>query len=236
MRLRPVLIAAMLGAAVAPAVVEAAPSSLRFTVGSSGVTCSMTTASVACQSATSARTVSATLTRNSKVAACSQPEGASPGCVLWPGVVYENLLQQNPEPRVGRFACIPIGLIGSDLTGVVCTVAKTGKGFRITAGKVSRVNQIPPGPHPPCTRAALTVALERAYHKRPLAPSYLSRGWQCAGRYARADLIDVHNGQGDDITVVFRATGRSWSVAARGKICVDGEVPARIWFLACAVN
>jgi hypothetical protein len=236
MRLRPVFIAATLAAALTPAVVAAAPSSLQFTVASSGVSCSMTTASVACQSATSSQTVSATLTADSKVATCSQPQGASPGCILWPGAVYQNLLLQNPEAKVGRFACIPLGLIGSAYTGVVCTVVKTGKGFRITAGKVSLVSQISAGPHPPCTRAALTAALERAYHKRSLAPSYLSKGWACAGSYARGDLIDVHNGQGDDITVVFRAAGRAWRLTGRGKICENGEVPARIWFLSCAVN
>ncbi len=228
--------AAMFAAALAPAGVAAVPSRLSFSVGSSDVMCSMTTASVSCQSATSSQTISATVTPDSKVATCNQPQGSSPGCILWPGAAYKNLLLDNPEPTVGPFACIPIGAVGITVTGVVCTVVATGEGFRMTAGKVSRVSQISAGPHPPCTRSALTAALERAFHERSLAPSYLSRGWQCAGSYARGDLIDVHGHIADDVTVVFRAAGRVWTLAGRGNICEDGEVPARIWFLACAVN
>lgn len=235
MRFRLIFIAAMLAAAPAPAAVAAAPSSLRFTVGSSGVTCSMTTASVSCQSATSSLTVSATLTPDGNVATCSQPQGSSPGCILWPGAVYKDLLLDNPEPTVGRFACIPLGDVFTDPTGVVCTVTATGKGFRITAGKVSRVSQISPGPHPPCTRAALTAALERAYHERSLAPSYLSKGWQCVGSYALGQFIDVHDGQGDDVTVVFRAAGPVWRLGGAAD-CWDGKIPARIWLFSCAVN
>ncbi len=236
-RLRLVFIAAMFAAALAPAVVAAAPSSLSFTVGSSGVMCSMTTASVSCQSATSSQTVSATLTPDSNVATCSEPQGSSPGCILWPGVVYKKLLITDSAPTVGPFACIPTGRdFFTNATGVVCTVIATGKGFRITTGNLSRVSQISAGPHPPCTRAALTGALKRAFHKRSLAPSYLSRGWQCVGSYALGQFIDVHGRIADDITAVFRATRRVWTLAGRGKICEDGEIPARIWYFSCAVN
>jgi hypothetical protein len=149
--------------------------------------------------------------------------------------MYMNLVG-NPEPTVGPFACIPIGEVGISFTGVVCTVTATGKGFRMTAGSVSRVSQISPGPHPPCTRAALTAALARAYHRRSLAPSRLSKGWECAGSYARAVLIDVHGGTADDVTVVFRAKGRTWRSIGRNVICNNGEVPARIWYFSCAVS
>jgi hypothetical protein len=237
MRFRVVFVAAMLAAALAPALVAAeSSSSLKFTVAGTGVTCVMTTASVSCQTATSAVTVSAVLTPDGRVARCRQPQGSSPGCVLWPGAVYENLFITNPEPRVGGFACIPLGVFSGNVTGVVCTVVATGKGFRITTGNAVRLDQISPGPHPPCTRAALTGALERAYHERSLAPSYLSKGWQCAGNYARGDLIDVHGGVSDAVTVVFRGTGRVWTLRGRGTICEDGEIPARLWFFACAVN
>ena len=120
-------------------------------------------------------------------------------------------------------------------TGAVCTVAATGKGFRITATQVRAVNQVTAGPHPPCTRAALTGALERALHKRSLAPSHLSRGWVCAGNYARADFIALHDGTGDDIVEVFRGKGRQWQSVGRGRICLDGELPAPI-YVACTVD
>jgi hypothetical protein len=236
MRFRLALMAALGAAGLAPAAVAAASSSLRFTIANTGVTCAMTAASASCQTATSSATISATLTPDGSAAICRQPRSASPGCILWPGAMYKNVFIDNPEPTVGRFACIPIGNLAASITGTVCTVSATGKGFRITTGKVARVNQISPGPHPACTRAALTAALERAYRKRSLAPSYISRGWQCAGNYARADLIDVHGHVADDVTVVFRAAARVWSLAGRGKVCEDGEIPARIWLRSCAVN
>jgi len=213
-------------------------SSTPVAVGSRGVTCAMTKAVVSCRSAASSRSVSATLTPNGKVATCSQPLWSSPGCVPRPGAVYGSLFATNPEPRVGPFACIPIGrsLFAPNPLGAVCTVLSSGKGFRITPGSVSRVSQISPGPHPPCTRAALTAALERAYRRPSLTPSYLARGWQCVGSFARADLIDVHGRISDDITVVFRADGRAWRPIGRGNVCEDGEIPARIWYFACAVN
>ncbi len=243
MRFRLVFIAVMLATVLAPAVVAAASSSQSFTVGSSGVSCSTKTASVSCQSATSARTVSATLTPNSKVAMCSQPAGASPGCILWPGAVNQ---QFNPPiankggPLVGRFGCIPLARnivsVFSNPTGVVCTVTATGNGFRITAGKVSRVSTISPGPHPPCTAAAFTAALERVNHKS-LAPSYVasSQVW-CAGSYGVGGLIDVYNGEGDEVTVIFRAAGRTWTTDDGDTICSNGDIPARIWSLACNSN
>jgi hypothetical protein len=227
------LIIMLLVAGLVPAVTSAAPSSQRFTVGSTGVTCAIVSTSVSCQSATSSRTVSATISPDGKVATCSAPQGSSPGCVLWPGAVYKNFF---PGPPSGRFACIPLGNdFFTKPTGVVCSVIATGEGFRITAGKVSRVSTISPGPHPPCTKVALAAALERAYHERSLAPSYLSKGSQCVGSYAVGQFIAVHDGQSDDVTVVFRAAGRAWRLGGSAD-CGNGEIPARIWYFSCAVN
>jgi hypothetical protein len=233
-RSRPfVVIAATLAVCAAAAGVATAASSVSFTIGNTGAECSLTAQAVSCQTSNSARTLSATLSPDGTVTMCSQPQGASPGCILWPGVVLQQF--SIPEPQVGPFECIPIAhLLFTKPVGVVCSVVSTGKGFRITAGKISRVSTISKGPHPPCTRAALTAALERAYHKRSLAPSHLAGGWQCAGSFARGDFIDLSGPA--DVTVVFRAARRTWRLAGRGKICEDGEIPARIWYFACAVN
>jgi hypothetical protein len=155
--------------------------------------------------------------------------------VLWPGAAYKNLFRQQPEPVVGPFACIPIGW-WNKATGAVCTVVKSGKGFRITADQVKHVAVISSGAHPPCTRRALSDALKRSLHKRSLAPSYLAKGWRCAGDYASGDYIDVHGpGTGDDYTVMFRGKGRRWRLVPRQKVCLDGKLPAQI-YLACTVN
>lgn len=206
-------------------------------IGNTGAACSMTSLVVSCQTATSARTLSATLAPDGKVALCNQPQGASPGCVLWQNPAFPPGFVTNLEPRIGPFACVPIERFGiSSATGAVCTLVATGKGFRIRTGKVSRVSTISKGPHPPCTRGALSAAIERSFHKRSLAPSYLARGWQCVGSFARGDFIDVHGRIADDVTVVFRQARRSWTLGGRGNVCEDGEIPARIWYLSCAVN
>ena len=212
----------------------AGSSIVKFTIKGSGVSCVMTSASVACQASNSAATLSATLTPDSQVTQCSQPQGSSPGCVLWPGANYKDGFIDDPEPEVGPFACIPLGSPATP-TGAVCTVVKTGKGFRVSSRKVSKVDQLRAGPHPPCTKAALSAALERAFHKRSLAPSFLAKGFVCAGNYARGDYIDEQGGTGDDITVVFGVKGRKWTLIGRGKDCEDGELPAQIYF-ACTVN
>jgi glucokinase len=64
----------------------------------------------------------------------------------------------------------------------------------------------------------------------------VAKGAKCAGSYAVAQFIDVHGRIADDVTVVFRAAGGAWTAAGRGNVCVDGEIPARIWFSSCAVN
>jgi hypothetical protein len=234
MRTRLALITIILALVATPAIAAAPTSPVKLTIPGTGISCVLTTASAQCQGATSATTFAATLTPAGQVT-CRQPQGASPGCVLWPGARYQNLFLAQPEPTVGPFACIPIGMF-TRATGAVCTVAKTGQGFRITAGGVVQVNQAGSSPHPPCTRAALTAALLRGLHKRSLAPSHFDPGWVCAGNYARADWTDVHGGTGDDIVVLYRAKGRQWQLVSRGgKICVDGELPAPI-YIACTVD
>jgi hypothetical protein len=234
MRHRLVLLTITLAAAATPAVAATPTTPIKLTIPRTGVSCALTTASVSCQGATSAATFSATVTAHGQVTTCRQPQGATPGCTLWPGARYKNVFLGLPEPAVGPLACIPIGL-WSKPTGAVCTVAATGKGFRITAAQVRAVSQVSAGLHPPCTRPALTSAIERALHKRSLAPSYLTRGWQCVGNYARADYIVVHGHTGDDTVVVFRGKGRQWQAVGRGRICLDGELPAPI-YIACTVD
>lgn len=230
-----VIVAALLFcAAVAGAATS--PRSMRFTVGKTGVACSMTSSAVSCQTAGSARTMSATVKPDGNVTICREPQGASPACALGVGGPFAQGFVATPLAQVGGFTCIPLGPFGPAATGAVCTVTATGKGFRISADRIKRISQISPAPHPPCTRAALSAALDRAFHTRSLAPSHLARGWQCVGSFARGDFIDVHGGTGDDITVVFRAAGSTWRLVGRGKVCEDGEIPARIWYFSCAVN
>ena len=233
-RLRLALTTTILALAATPAVAAGPTSPVKLTIPGTGISCVLTTASAQCQGSTSAVTFSATVTPGGQVTTCRRPQGAAPGCVLWPGARYKNVFFAQPEPTVGPFACIPIGL-WMKATGAVCTVANRGIGFRITAGKVVAVSQFGSAPHPPCTRAALTAALLRGLHKRSLAPSYFTRGWLCAGNYARGNWVDVHGGVGDDIVVVFRAKGRQWQLVRRGKICVDGELPAPV-YIACTVD
>ena len=234
MRSRIALLAVTFAVAATPPLAAAASSPIKFTLAEAGVSCVMNSGAVSCQGTSASRTVSARLTPNGQVATCSRPKGAAAGCLKWPRAAYGNIFIQQPAPQVGPFTCIPVGSWNRP-SGTVCTVTASGKGFRIGAGKLSRVSQIPSGPHPPCTRAAFTNALERAFHRRSLAPSHMTRGWVCAGNYARGDYIDVHQGQGDDITVVFRAQGRRWQLVGRGKVCSTGELPAQI-YVACTVN
>ncbi len=234
MRYRVAVIALTLAAASTPALAAAPTSTIKLTIPGTGLSCVLTTASAACQGATSAITLSGTVTPGGQVTTCRQPQGASPDCVLFPRASYKNVFLQLPEPVVGPFACIPIGS-SFKAKGAVCTVASTGVGFRITPSAVAKVDQIPAGPHPPCTRAALSAGLARALHKRSLAPSHLTKGSRCAGNYAWADYIDVHGHIADDVTIVYRVKGRQWQPVSRAKVCVTGELPAKI-YLACTVN
>jgi hypothetical protein len=235
MRPRLALIITMLAMAATPALAASPTTPVKLTIPGTGISCVLTTASAQCQGSSSAATFSATVTPSGQVTSCNQPQGASPGCVLWPGARYKNVFLAQPEPTVGPFACVPIGL-WMKATGAVCTVTSSGKGFRITAGRVVPVNVNGPGPYPPCTRAALTASLTRGLHLRTLAPSFLTRGWVCAGNYARGDYIDVHGRIRDDIVVLFRAKGRGWQLISRGgATCVNGKLPAPV-YIACTVD
>jgi hypothetical protein len=235
MRHRLAILTLTLAAAATPALAATPTSTVRFTTPRTGVSCVMTTASVSCQGTSSAFTMSGTVTPAGQVTTCRKPQGASPSCVLFPGASYKDVFMANPEPVVGPFACIPMGLF-TQPTGAVCTAVASGKGFRMTATKVSQVRQISRGPHPPCTRAAITAGLTRGLHRRRLAPSYLTRGWQCVGNYARADYVVVAGPAKNDTVVVFRGKGRQWQLVSRGgKICTDGELPAQI-YIACTVD
>jgi hypothetical protein len=77
--------------------------------------------------------------------------------------------------------------------------------------------------------------LTRGLHLRRLAPSYLTRGWQCVGSYVRADYVVVSGQARNDTVVVFRAKGRQWQLVGRGRICEHGELPAQI-YIACTVD
>jgi hypothetical protein len=223
-----------LAAATTPALAAAPTSTVRLSIPGTGASCVMTTASVSCQGATSAVTMSATVTPSGAVTTCRKPQGASPNCVLFPGARYRDAFIGHPELTVGPFACIPLGVFTRP-TGAVCTVVASGKGVRITANKVSPVQQISRGPHPLCTRAAITAALARGLHRPSLAPSYLTRGWQCVGNYARAVYVVVAGRAKNDTVVVFRGKGRRWQLVGRGRICEDGELPAQI-YIACTVD
>ena len=234
MRHRLALLTITLAAAATPAVAATPTTPIKLTIPRTGVSCVLSTASASCQGSTSAATFAATVTPNGQVTTCRRAQGATPSCTLWPGARYKNMFLGQPEPAVGPFACIPIGL-WTQATGAVCTVANTGQGFRITAGQVRAVNQVSPGAHPPCTHAALTAAITRGLHLRSLAPSHLNRGWRCVGNYASADYTMVHGGTGYDIAVVFRGKGRQWQLVSRGRICLDGELPAPI-YIVCTVD
>lgn len=234
MRPKLALLTLILAAAATPALAAAPTSTVKLTIPHTRVSCVMTAARVSCQGATSAVTMSAVLSPAGTVTTCRKPQGASPSCLLFPGARFRDAFIGQPEPTVGPFACIPLGLF-TQPTGAVCTVVSSGKGFRITASKLSPVAQISRGPHPSCTRAAITAALARGLHRRSLAPSYLTRGWQCVGNYARATYVVVSGQARNDTVVVFRGKGRQWQLVGRGRICEDGELPAQI-YIACTVD
>jgi len=227
-------VAVAVAVAVTSASAAAPTATIKLTIPGTGVSCVMTTASTSCQGATSAVTMSGTVTSAGQVTTCRQPQGASPGCVPFPGASYKNVFLGQPEPLVGPFACVPINW-PVKIKGAVCTVVRTGVGFRITSSSISKVDEIPAGPHPPCTRAALTAAIARGLHRRSLAPSHLVPGWVCAGNHASANYVDVHGQSADDITVVFGVKGRRWQPVSRAKVCPPGNLPAKI-FIACTVN
>jgi hypothetical protein len=80
----------------------------------------------------------------------------------------------------------------------------------------------------PCTKQALEAGLRRA----GMEGHVVGNGWGCAGRFAYAAVI-VHN---IEVTVLFRAHGKSWRTASRQKYCNKHKVPARIYKPACETS
>ncbi|HEX3688134.1 MAG TPA: hypothetical protein VHV28_00470 [Solirubrobacteraceae bacterium] len=84
---------------------------------------------------------------------------------------------------------------------------------------------------PPCTQRALNVGVHRG--ATPFgATSGVYSPWGCSGRFAYGNF-DV---DGNEITVLFIASGRGWKTASRGRYCTNHSVPRRIYHNACEVN
>jgi hypothetical protein len=200
--------------------------SSKFSVAGLGISCWITPASAACQVVGSQRTLSATLAPDGALQTCDQPTVAASGCVLWPHAKFP-YFGTNSEPKVGPFACIPVGhlTLPFRVTGVLCAVNTTGKGFQIKVGNVAAVSQFGRGPYPPCTHAAVASAV----------PPHVRFGsLHCAGRYATA--IGVARPPGSyDFELLFHAHRHHWVSASRA-LCGTGRIPTRIWFLPCATD
>ena len=146
MRLKLALTIMTLAVAAPPAGAASPTAPVKLTVPGTGISCVMTSASVSCRGRP----------RRSRCRRRSHPPASSrraagrrriAGLRALPGASYKNAFLVQPEPRVGPFACIPIGL-GFKPLGAVCAIVSSGNGFRITAGNVAKVNQIPPAPIP----------------------------------------------------------------------------------------
>jgi hypothetical protein len=85
---------------------------------------------------------------------------------------------------------------------------------------------------PVCSRHALAKALHRGG-----LPGQIHRdAFGCAGHFAWAGAIVHHDGEGDEITVLFKAGRGSWHPVSRGRFCEDGAVPKTIYQPACESN
>ena len=215
------------------AAATAAASGKGFTAGA-GISCTIASSATTCETANSAKTLSATVSPTGVVTLCDRPQGAQPSCLsstLRTGEPGFNGLTW--EQTAGPFACIPVGSPYTTITGTVCTVIDSGKGFRITAGKVARVDQRPHEPEPPCTRTAIWNALKRRGAKSPdhLVGSPLCGGGYAAGTWA----IDggTYNGhvEFDEAGYLFKASAGRWGRTGRG-VCEAGVIPAVVWKIA----
>jgi hypothetical protein len=83
--------------------------------------------------------------------------------------------------------------------------------------------------YPPCTKQALTAGLR---HDRPPLRGRLVRPWACAGRFAASGLV----ADGNESTVLFRASKGVWKPTDATKYCEDGALPPRIYRMACNSN
>lgn len=82
---------------------------------------------------------------------------------------------------------------------------------------------------PPCTKKALAAGLKRGTDKLPGAPI---EGFECAGRWAIAAVIDV----GVTVPALFHARGGRWYTLDRQKPCDTHAVPKRIYAAACMAS
>jgi hypothetical protein len=102
------------------------------------------------------------------------------------------------------------------------------EGGESTAARLDRRAFDRAGRRPPCTRRALTTGL----HRSGLRGYIDGDTFGCAGRFAYAGVIVDRN----EVTVLFRATGRHWRAASRAHYCADGSVPRQIYRPACESN
>jgi hypothetical protein len=80
----------------------------------------------------------------------------------------------------------------------------------------------------PCTKQALEAGLRRS----GMEGHVVGKSWGCAGHFAYAAVI-VHN---IEVTVLFRAHGKSWRTTSRQKYCNKHKVPASIYKPACETS
>jgi hypothetical protein len=81
--------------------------------------------------------------------------------------------------------------------------------------------------YPDCTARALVAALRRA----GLGKEQQNRPWGCYGSFAYTGALVLHQ---NEVTVVFRASGRRWKVVSRD-YC-NGAIPRPIHRRACESN
>jgi hypothetical protein len=80
----------------------------------------------------------------------------------------------------------------------------------------------------PCTKQALEAGLRRS----GMEGRVVSKSWGCAGHFAYAAVV-VHD---IEVTVLFRAHGKSWRTTSRQKYCNKHKVPAAIYKPACETS
>jgi len=213
-------------------------------------------AQASCGTSPEPPTHSALMTKTGKVEICAverleYPGGAGHGP---PAGCYQNwpterlpILRIGEATGVGGFRC------SSAADGITCVkVAGQGKGsgFRIdaeeamelpasarradsSAGASEMLGRDQATPElatrrPACTRRALTKGLRSGGLR-----GYIDgETFGCAGRFAYAGVIVDRN----EVTVLFRATGRHWQPASRARYCENGAVPKQIYQPACESN
>jgi hypothetical protein len=193
-----------------------------------GIECQMAKQLVQCQVTQRGTTSSVNVMPSGKVSECVEPSTPAP-CVLWPGAKYPTLeptvsAGERPGPASGPFVCVPVTTQRLVPDGAVCTVAKTGKGFRIAKGRITRVELISGVQPPPCTKAAFKAALHSL--RRGVHVHFDS--WRCAGEWASGNVTITIAGRGDGGVELLRASGRRWRTVSREPYCPKGVIPAEL--------